>query len=307
MALLTAALVEARHAWTGTAPLALFSAAALLLGGFAVIELRRRRPLVDPRLFGQPKFLASVTGAMSSGIAIVGLMSYAPGLMQRVLHLSALGSAGVLCAWSVTSMVVALAARKLPAALGARARVAIGLALCAAGEIALFGLGAGSTWTRLVPGLLIAGVGSGVANAGLGRLAVESVPPDRVGMGSGANNTARYLGGAAGVALVVSIVSSAGGHSVTRGWNTAVLVSAGLCAFGALIVASCRGRKAQPQTSTTRTESSPSVRQRPRVPRQADREFARPVVLATSRPTAHASSEAWPSAPRNRAMARRTE
>jgi MFS family permease len=267
MALLTAALVEARHAWTGTAALALFGAAVLLLGGFVLIELCRRRPLVDPRLFGQPKFLASVIGGLFSGIAIVGLMSYAPGLMQRVLHISALGSAGVLCAWSATSMVVALAARKLPAALGARARVAIGLALCAVGEVALVGLGAGSTWTRLVPGLLIAGVGSGVANAGLGRLAVESVPPDRAGMGSGANNTARYLGGAAGVALVVSIVSSAGGHSLTRGWNTAALVSASLAALGALIVASCHSRAPK---------------------------LARPLVRGTSRPTAHASAEAWP-------------
>jgi MFS family permease len=268
MALLTAALVEARHAWTGTATVALFGAGALLLGGFAVIELRRRRPLVDPRLLGQAKFLASVSGALFTGLAIVGLMSYAPGVMQRVMHISALGSAGVLCAWSATSMVVALAARRLPVALGARARVAIGLVLCAVGEASLTGLGADSGWIRLVPGLLVAGAGSGVANAGLGRLAVESVPPDRAGMGSGANNTARYLGGAAGVALVVSIVSTAGGHSLTRGWNTAALVSASLSALGALIVVSCRSRTPK---------------------------LARPVVRGTSRPTAHASAEAWPS------------
>jgi MFS family permease len=293
MALLTAALVEARHAWTGIATVALFGTAALLLGGFAVIELRRRRPLVDPRLFGQPRFLASVSGALFIGLANVGLMSYAPGVMQRVLHISVLASAGVLCAWSGTSMVVALLARKLPVALGARARVAIGLALCAVGEVALTGLGADSGWARLVPGLLIAGAGSGVANAGLGRLAVESVPPDRAGMGSGANNTARYLGGAAGVALVVSIVASAGGHSLARGWNTAAFVMASLSALGALIVASCRGRKAQPQI-TTKAHSGPSVRQRPAVARHADRELARPLVRATSRPTAHASAEAWP-------------
>lgn len=268
MALLTAALVEARHAWTGTATVALLSAGALSLGGFAVIELRRRRPLVDPRLFGQSKFLASVSGALFTGLAIVGLMSYAPGVMQRVMHISALGSAGVLCAWSATSMVVALAARRLPVALGGRARVAIGLVLCAVGEASLTGLGADSGWIRLVPGLLVAGAGSGVANAGLGRLAVESVPPDRAGMGSGANNTARYLGGAAGVALVVSIVSTAGGHSLTRGWNTAALVSASLSALGALIVVSCRSRTPK---------------------------LVRPLVRGTSRPTAHASAEAWPS------------
>ena len=292
MALLTAGMVEARHAWTGAAALALFGTAALLLGGFAAIELRRRRPLVDPRLFGQPGFLASVAGALFTGLAIVGLMSYAPGVMQRVLHITVLESALVLCAWSATSMVVALAARKLPAALGARARVAIGLALCATGEAALTGLGADSEWIRLVPGLLVAGVGSGVANAGLGRLAVESVPPDRAGMGSGANNTARYLGGAAGVALVVTIVSGAGGDSLTRGWNTAALVSAGLSALGAVIVASCRGRRRRPVPA-------PAL--------HLAHQFVRPVVRAHPRPTAHASTEAWPIAPGSRALTRRTK
>ena len=54
------------------------------------------------------------------------------------------------------------------------------------------------------------GIGSGLANPSLGRLAVESVPRERAGLGSGSNNTARYIGGAAGVALVVLLVSTGG-------------------------------------------------------------------------------------------------
>ena len=242
MALLTAALIEARHGWAASTTIALLSAAALLLGAFVAVEFTRRRPLLDPRLFVQPQFLASITGALFTGLAVIGLMSYSPALMQRALHLSALGSAGVLAVWSATSMVVALAARSLPGRLRAQTRLVIGLVLAATGEFALTGLGNGSSWARLLPGLLVAGVGSGIANAALGRVAVESVPHDRVGMGSGANNTARYLGGAAGVALVVTIASAAGENEVIRGWNIAALVSASLCALGALIVASCRAR-----------------------------------------------------------------
>jgi hypothetical protein len=59
-------------------------------------------------------------------------------------------------------------------------------------------------------------------------------------MGSGANNTARYLGGAAGAALMVSIASATGAHRITDDWNTTALVSAGICALGVAIVASCR-------------------------------------------------------------------
>jgi MFS family permease len=242
MAALVAALVEARGDWSGPVTLALFGAAVVLLTAFAAVEATRRRPMVDPRLLTEPPFVASITGALFTGLAVVGLMSYCPALMQGALHASALGSAAVLAAWSATSVVVALAARRLPGRLPAQARLAVGLAVVAVGEGALTGIGAGTSCARLLPGLFIAGIGSGLANAALGRIAVESVPRHRAGMGSGANNTARYLGGAAGVALVVSLSSGAGPDALVRGWNLAALVSAGLCALGALIVAGCRAR-----------------------------------------------------------------
>jgi hypothetical protein len=197
-------------------------------------------PMLELRLFAEPAFVASITGALFIGLAVIGLMSYTPSLLQRGMNISVLGSAGVLAAWSATSMVIALAARRLPSRLQSTTRLAIGLVLCAGGEVGLTGLEIGSSWTRLVPGLMVVGVGSGLANAALGRLAVESVPHARAGMGSGANNTARYLGGAAGVALVVALGAGAGAGSLIRGWNTAALVSAALCAVGALIAVCCR-------------------------------------------------------------------
>ena len=69
---------------------------------------------------------------------------------------------------------------------------------------------------RFVPGLLVAGVGSGVLNAALGRESVASVPAGQGGLGSGANNTARYLGSALGV-TVVSVVAAPSGWSTPGG------------------------------------------------------------------------------------------
>jgi MFS family permease len=241
MASLTAGLVEGRTSWSSTATLALLGAGAALVAAFAAVELRRSSPMLDLGLFGEPRFVASITGALFVGLAVIGLMSYSATVYQRTLHASVIGSAGILATWSATSMVVALAARRLPGALSSQARLAIGLALCAAGEVALTDLAAGGAWTRLVPGLVVAGVGSGIANAALGRLAVESVPHERAAVGSGANNTARYLGGAAGVALVVALSS---GGDLVAGWHQAALVSAALCALGALIALCCRVRPA---------------------------------------------------------------
>jgi hypothetical protein len=70
-------------------------------------------------------------------------------------------------------------------------------------------------------------------------------------LGSGANNTARYLGGAAGVALVVTITSAAGAGRLGHGFDHAALVSAGLSALGATIVAACRvSRPIEPKERT---------------------------------------------------------
>ena len=87
---------------------------------------------------------------------------------------------------------------------------------------------------------MVLGVGYGAANAALGREAVAHVPPERAAMGSGANNTARYLGAAVGVTLVVLITVSGAPagtpEGLTSGWNTAALAGAALSALGALAV-----------------------------------------------------------------------
>jgi len=241
MAALTAGLVEGRSSWTSATTVGLLAAGVLLLTVFAFVELRRRAPMVDLRLVREPLFVASLTGALFTGVAIVGLMSFSISFMERGLGLGIVTAAAVLIAWSGTSMVVALLVRRLRIVASSPLRLAIGLALAGAGEVALTGLSGGSGWARLVPGLAIAGVGSGIANAALGRLAVESVPHERAGMGSGANNTARYLGGAAGVALVVAVVSGSGGGLVS-GWNVATVVCGALCFAGAGLAALCARR-----------------------------------------------------------------
>jgi hypothetical protein len=90
---------------------------------------------------------------------------------------------------------------------------------------------------RFVPGLVVAGVGSGFLNAALGRESVGSVPGGQGGLGSGANNTARYLGSALGV-TVVSLVAAPSGAPTTgalvAGWNRAAVVAAVVTLVGAV-------------------------------------------------------------------------
>jgi Major Facilitator Superfamily len=198
--------------------------------------------MLDLDLFRRPLFVASVSGAAITGLATVGLMSYLATIVEGGLGRSPLAAAGVLAVWSVTSVFVAWQARRLPARIHARERLIAGLVASGCGAAALAGLSPGSSWLHLVPGLILAGVGSGLANAALGRLAVESVPHADAALGSGANNTARYLGSALGIALVAAIVAGGGSSSagLVGGWNHAALVAAALNFAGATAVSASR-------------------------------------------------------------------
>ena len=105
------------------------------------------------------------------------------------------------------------------------------------GQLLLWHIVPGDGAGRFVPGLLVAGVGSGVLNAALGRESVASVPAGQGALGSGANNTARYLGSALGV-TIVSVVAAPSGvvtaATLTAGWNRAALVTAAVSLVGAV-------------------------------------------------------------------------
>ena len=132
----------------------------------------------------------------------------------------------------------------------------------AAGQLLLWHIGPGSGWERFLPGLLVAGVASGVLNAALGRESVASVPVGQGSLGSGANNTARYLGSALGV-TVVSIVAAPSGvataASLVDGWNRAVLVTALVSLVGALGVAVLGERASAPVPAVAEIPSRAEV------------------------------------------------
>jgi Na+/melibiose symporter-like transporter len=195
--------------------------------------------MIDLRLFRIPGFLAATVGAFVTGVAVVGLSSYVPTVLQRGLGESLLTATLLVLVWSAVSTVTALAVRLVPG-LDGRVLLALGLAVSAVGLAGYAVLGSGASGARLLPGLVVLGVGYGAANAALGREAVAHVPADRAGMGSGANNTARYLGAAVGVTLVVLVAGTGTPADLLAGWDRAALGGAAVALLGALLVAVIR-------------------------------------------------------------------
>jgi MFS family permease len=236
---LLAGLVAGRESWSGPSTVFPLAAAAALLAGFVLVERGRQRqgraPLVDSALFRRPEFVAATAAALATGLGVIAAMSFLPTVLERRMGASPLGAALALEVWSGISVPAALAARRLR--LGGNAALALGLLVVAAGTVLLAGPHLGGGLPGLLPGLAVAGLGSGVLNAALGRQAVASVPLDQAGVGSGVNNTARYLGSAVGVSVVGLLAARPGVGTPLAGWNTAVIVCAGLSVLGAAVVA----------------------------------------------------------------------
>ena len=247
MSSLLAGLVEGRQGWTSPETAALFAAAVILLGLFVVVESRSDSAMLDLTLLWHPPFAAATAAAFVTGAGIIALLSYMSGFLGAALGITAMGAALLLFAWSATSVVTSLLARRIPPHVPGRVQLAFGIIGVGFSQLALGGVQADSTWARFVPGLLLAGVASGFVNAALGREAVASVPPGRGSMGSGANNTSRYVGSAIGVTIVAVIASRPGPGSPTadmiHGWNVVVVVTALISILGGVFVLACRPRR----------------------------------------------------------------
>lgn len=252
LACLLAGLTEVRQPGAGAMSAALFAAGVVLLAAFVAVQLRSRAPMTAPRLFREPALVSATVAALVVGLGIIALASYLPAVLQRGLGLSPGSAAVLVLAWPAVSIVTALATRRISERIGGAARLAGGLVVVAAGELAFVGLEPTSSWLLPLVALVVAGLGTGVVNATLGREAVASVPPEQAATGSGINNTSRYLGAAIGVTLVTVLCSPTGQEDAGRllaGWDTAAIVGTALTLLGAAVVLACGRRRVPAQVS----------------------------------------------------------
>jgi EmrB/QacA subfamily drug resistance transporter len=178
-------------------------------GAFILIERRSSTPLLDLALLRRPAFSGILLGALLLNAAAFAYLVYSSLWLQTALGLSPIragleGSAPLSLAAFVVS---ALIGRFLHAS---RPRLIIGggLLLVGAGAFLQARLGATAGATTLLPGLIVAGTGVGLATPVLVSNAMSAVPLRSGGMAAGAVNTARQLGITFGVAIIGSVFSA---------------------------------------------------------------------------------------------------
>ena len=202
-------LIESnQRSFTDGLVLGCFAVAAVLLVAFVIVEGRIAQPMFDLTLFRLPTFSGGSVAAFGLSASIFAMLLYLVLYLQDILGYSPLGTGVRLMFISGGILITATVAGRLSTRVPVRLLIGPGLIIVGAALLLMRGLNAGSTWTHLIPGMVLGGLGVGLVNPPLASTAVGVVRPQQSGMASGINSTFRQVGIATGIALLGTLFSN---------------------------------------------------------------------------------------------------
>jgi EmrB/QacA subfamily drug resistance transporter len=242
------AIVHGNEAgWTSAQTLAQLGISIALLMAFLVIESRVSHPLLPLRMFA----LRNVATANAVGVlwaaALFAWFFISALYMQRLLGYSAMQVGLAFLPANIIMAVFSLGlSAKLVMRFGIRAPLSLGLLVAAVGLVLFARAPVGGNFVLdVLPGMVLMGVGAGVAFNPVLLAAMSDVAPDASGLASGVVNTSFMMGGALGLAILASLAAAhteglvaAGADAVTSlnsGYHLAFLLGAIAAATAAVL------------------------------------------------------------------------
>jgi predicted MFS family arabinose efflux permease len=202
--------------------IALIAVAVVALVAFVVTERRSAAPMLDLKLLRNRTFTAMLlAGALLSAAAWAG-MTYQSLWLQSVLGLSAIKAGLVVLPCAASAFIVSGQVGRFLHRTSPRWMVGTGLLVIAVGALAQAVLRENSSWPVVIPGLVLVGIGAGLAMASLTSTAMSAVPWQQAGMAGGALSAFRQLGYALGIAVLGEVFGSGLTHSAGTGLSAAL-------------------------------------------------------------------------------------
>ncbi|GIG93007.1 MFS transporter [Plantactinospora endophytica] len=236
----------AQAGWNWADTMLPLAAAVVLLAAFVLWELRAPQPLLPIAIFRAAPVRASTLAAFLLTTAAIGLQFFAPLYLQGMLGYSPLQSGLAVLPLSLTVFVTAtFCTGRLLSRVGQRPLLVAGLVLIAMGVATWAWTSAsGDYWLRMLPGLVVMGIGIGVVFPTMTAAALTGVPQHQHGVAGAVNVTAQQIGAGVGVTalVVVAAVDTAGtGAALLPGYHAAYLTAGVACGLGALVIGLARG------------------------------------------------------------------
>ena len=176
---------------------------------FVVVELGRDRPAVEPRLLASAPFAAALAGVFGMTVVLHGTFLVVPLLVERLQGGSpttgGLALLGISALWALAAPIGGRASDRV----GRRRPAVIGGVITAVALAVLWQVAPDSSTLILAALLSVVGLGMGLSGSPRQTAALETVPPERVGMAAGTYYTGRYLGGVVGASVAGAILGSA--------------------------------------------------------------------------------------------------
>ena len=203
------AIIQApERGWTSTASLVNFAAGTAVGIAFVAWEVRRDDPMLDISLFRSRGFSAGSIALTLLFFAMAGTVFLQAQYLQFVLDYTPLAAGFALVPAAIGMLLGTGAGAHLSASHGGRIAVTAGTMIAAAGVAVQAAFVDGSSYLPTGVGLLLFGLGAGIAMPAATEMIMATLPPARAGVGSAVNDTVREFGGALGVAVIGSVAAT---------------------------------------------------------------------------------------------------
>jgi predicted MFS family arabinose efflux permease len=193
-----------------------FAVGTVAMASFIAWELHTPTPMLDMRFFRNPRFTAANSAITLTFFAMFGSMFLMTQYWQFVHGYSPLGAGLRMIPYAITMMIVAPLSARIVERVGTKRVVTTGLLIISGALLALSFLQTDTPYPLAISGFCVMAVGMGMTMAPATESVMGSLPREKAGVGSAVNDTTRQVGGALGVAVIGSVVSSIYASNVTE-------------------------------------------------------------------------------------------
>jgi EmrB/QacA subfamily drug resistance transporter len=209
MSLIVYGIIEAPGwGWASAATLGVLAAGVVLLGGLVAAERGAAAPMVDVRLFRNPRFTAASASVAIAFFALLGFIFLMTQYFQVVRGYSPLATGVRLLPVAASVGVASVAGTRLAVRVGNKVIVGGGMALFCAALLWISFASEDTPYGIIAVQMVVLGIGMGFTQAPATEAIMGAVPRQMAGIASAVNGATRLFGGTLGVAVIGSVAAS---------------------------------------------------------------------------------------------------